>query len=54
MISIFILTMVFQSWHGVATISTEYNSAAACEIAKQVNRDSLRDGNVLLATCTKK
>lgn len=54
MISIFILTMVFQSGHGLATISTEYNSAAACEIAKQLNRDNLSGGNVLLATCTKK
>ena len=54
----YILTMVFtvgMSQGGVATLKVEYNSEAACEIAMNKNRESLRGGaSIVLATCTKK
>lgn len=54
MITIFILTMLFQSGHGYTTITQEYTSQAKCEAAKQTIRQALEVGNVRLATCTQK
>jgi hypothetical protein len=54
MIATFILVMVFQSGHGVATIVQEYSTEAKCKAAMDLNRERLKTMNVQLATCTAK
>jgi len=50
---IFILIMVFQMPSGpVTSINQEYTSMEKCVAAKNLNREQLSAGKVVLATCT--
>jgi hypothetical protein len=52
----FILTMVLLlgSGTGATSITVEYSSQAKCMAAKDLNRENLSSGKVVLATCTPK
>lgn len=53
-VNVFILTLVVAASTGVASVSQEYGSQAACENARAVLRERLSAGRVILLTCTPK
>lgn len=52
----YILAFVILSANGLSinSFTAEYNSKQACEEAKELNRQQLSRGSVILATCTAK
>jgi hypothetical protein len=57
----FILTMIIAvlpagsgASNTITSFTAEYNSIAACNAAKDANRESLRNGTIILSTCTQK
>lgn len=51
--STWFLTMVIMMNGNLTSFSISYNTKDACEVAKQQNREALRQGSVILASCTK-
>lgn len=53
----YILAMVIITLTGSSrpvSLVVEYSSKAACEHAKELNRQTLQDARILLSTCTPK
>jgi hypothetical protein len=51
----FILTVViFIGSYAITSFTVEYDTQKACENAKQITREGLREGKITLLTCTPK
>lgn len=53
-VNVFILTLVVAASTGVASVSQEYVTQAACENARTILRERLSAGRVILLACTRK